>query len=128
VLIVDVNPFWTDTEFHADAINRINVDNDDDDAPADVSFACVFSQSGDGMQTGAAFYATGSRARQSEPAGQVLIQSVPVGLDANPQPRGLSHAAAVPRCLEPHRDVPDHLPFLGVPNANAKPATFDVAA
>jgi hypothetical protein len=85
VLIMDVNPFMTGSEFHPDAVYRINIDNDGD-AHADAAFTFVFSQPVDATQTGTAYYATGSQARQPEPAGEVLIQDAPVGFDATAQP------------------------------------------
>ena len=85
VLIIDVNPFMTGSEFHPDAVYRINIDNDGD-LHADAAFTFVFSQPADGAQTGTAYYATGSQARQPEPAGKVLIQATPVGFDAAAQP------------------------------------------
>jgi len=66
VLIIDVNPFMTGSEFHPDAVYRINIDNDGD-LHADAAFTFVFSQPADGAQTGTAYYATGSQARQPEP-------------------------------------------------------------
>jgi hypothetical protein len=85
VLIMDVNPFMTGSEFHPDAVYRINIDNDGD-AHADAAFTFVFSQPVDATQTGTAYYATGSQARQPEPAGEVLVQDAPVGFDAAAQP------------------------------------------
>lgn len=80
VLIFDVNPFMTGADFHPDAVYRINVDNDGD-TQADVAFSFVFSDSNDGTQTATVYYATGSQARQPEPAGEVLIEGTPVGFD-----------------------------------------------
>jgi hypothetical protein len=85
VLIIDVDPFLTAPAFHPDAVYRINIDNDAD-AHADVAFTFVFSEHKDGMQTGTAYYATGSQAREPEPSGEVLIDSAPVGFDAAAQP------------------------------------------
>lgn len=85
VLIIDANPFMTGSEFHPDAVYRIHIDNDAD-AQADVAFSFVFSQPDGGKQTGTAYYATGSQARQPEPAGDVLIDSTPVGFDATARP------------------------------------------
>jgi hypothetical protein len=85
VLIIDANPFMTGTEFHPDAVYRIHIDNDAD-VQADVAFSFVFSQPDDGKQTATAYYASGSHARQSDPAGHVLIESTPVGFDATAQP------------------------------------------
>lgn len=95
VLIIDANPFWSGMSkvppflmtsgFHPDAVYRINVDNDGD-VQADVAFSFVFSELTEGVQTATAFYATGSQARQAEPSGEVLVESTPVGLDADASP------------------------------------------
>ena len=85
VLIIDVNPFMIGSEFHPDAVYRINIDHDGD-AQADIAFSFVFSKPKDGMQTATAYYATGSQARQPEPSGEVLIESTPVGFDATAKP------------------------------------------
>jgi Domain of unknown function (DUF4331) len=85
VLIIDANPFMTGSEFHPDAVYRIHIDNDAD-VQADVAFSFVFSQPDDGKQTATVYYATGSQARQPEPAGDVLIESTPVGFDDTAQP------------------------------------------
>jgi len=84
VLIIDANPFMTGSEFHPDAVYRIHIDNDGD-AQADVAFSFVFSEPDGGEQTATAYYATGVEARQAEPAGDVLIESTPVGFDATAQ-------------------------------------------
>ena len=47
------------------------------------AFTFVFSELEHGKQTGTAYYATDSQARQPEPAGSVLIASSPVGFDAS---------------------------------------------
>ncbi len=85
VLIIDANPFMTGSEFHPDAVYRIHIDNDAD-VEADVAFSFVFSEPDGGTQTATAYYATGSQARQPDPAGAVLIESTPVGFDATAQP------------------------------------------
>src|SRR5437588_245252 len=85
VLIMNSNPFMTGSEFHPDAVYRINIDNDGD-VQADVAFTFVFSQPQNGRQTATAFYATGSDARQPEPTGEILVKSTPVGFDAIAQP------------------------------------------
>ena len=95
ILIMDVNPytsgmgamppFLMKSEFHPDGVYRINIDSDGD-AHADAAFTFVFSELRDGMQTGTAYFATGSRARQAEPAGDVLISATPVGFDASAEP------------------------------------------
>jgi hypothetical protein len=95
VLIIDLNPYTTGMsamppflmkpEFHPDGIYRINIDTNGD-ALADAAFTFVFSELKDGRQTGTAYYATGSQARQAEPAGDVLIAGTPVGFDAGAQP------------------------------------------
>jgi Domain of unknown function (DUF4331) len=66
VLIFDVNPFMTGADFHPEGVYRLNVDTDGD-AQADAAFSFVFSESNGGAQTGTAYYATGSQAREPEP-------------------------------------------------------------
>jgi hypothetical protein len=83
-LIMDVNPFMTGSEFHPDAVYRINIDSDGD-ALADVAFTFVFSLPDRGRQTATAYYAMGTDARQTEPCGDQLIESTPVGFDASAQ-------------------------------------------
>jgi hypothetical protein len=96
VLIVDSNPtvrppvelpatIVTSRDFHPAAVYRINVDNDGD-AQADVAFTFTFSEFEDGGQSGTAYYATGAEAREPEPVGQVLTESLPVSFDAAAQP------------------------------------------
>jgi len=77
VLIVDLNPFMTGADFHPDAVYRLNVDKDGD-TQADAAFTFVFSESNGGNQTGTVLYATGADARDPEPAGEVLIENMPV--------------------------------------------------
>src|SRR5262249_49580807 len=67
-------------EFYPGAVYRINVDTDGD-AHADVAFTFTFSEYQDGAQTGTAWYTTGDQARQPEPAGEVLAESIPVNFD-----------------------------------------------
>jgi hypothetical protein len=95
ILIMDVNPYTTGIsamppflmkpEFHPHGVYRINVDNDGD-AHADVAFMFTFSEFRHGTQTCTAYCATGSQARQAEPAGDVLISATPVGFDATARP------------------------------------------
>jgi hypothetical protein len=95
ILIINANPytagmsamppFLMKSDFHPDGVYRINVDNDGD-AHADVAFTFVFSEFRHGMQTCTAYYATGSQARQPEPAGDVLISDTPVSFDAAARP------------------------------------------
>jgi hypothetical protein len=82
---MDANPFMTGSEFHPDAVYRINIDNDGD-LQADIAFTFVFSPPENGGQTATAYRATGSDARQAEPSGDVLIKSTPVGFDASAEP------------------------------------------
>jgi hypothetical protein len=84
-LIMDSNPLMTGSEFHPEGVYRINIDNDAD-AYQDAAFTFVFSQPVNGTQTGTAYYATGSQARQLEPTGDVLIENTPVGFDAVARP------------------------------------------
>ena len=94
VLIIDSNPTSapppipapvTGPEFHPGAVYRINIDTDGD-AHADIAFTLTFSAFENGAQTGTAWYATGAQARQPEPAGQVLAESIPVSFDGAARP------------------------------------------
>ena len=94
VLIMDSNPTSapppipapvTGPEFYPGAIYRINIDTDGDNH-ADVAFTFTFSEYENGRQTGTAWHATGAQARQPEPAGEVLTDSLPVSFDGTVQP------------------------------------------
>ena len=94
VLIIDSNPTsapppipapTTGPEFYPGGVYRINVDTNGD-AQADVAFIFTFSELEDGRQTGRAWYATGSQARQPEPSGEVLFEAIPVSFDAMVRP------------------------------------------
>jgi hypothetical protein len=96
VLIIDSNPtvrapielpptVITSREFHPGAVYRINIDNDGD-ALADVAFTFTFSEVEGGTQTGTAYHATGTQAREPGPAGEVITSSIPVSFDAVAQP------------------------------------------
>src|SRR4051812_23869133 len=94
VLIMDSNPTsapppipapTTGPEFYPGAVYRINIDTDGD-AHADIAFTFTFSEYDNGHQTGTAWYATGPEARQPEPVGQVLAESIPVSFDGTDQP------------------------------------------
>jgi hypothetical protein len=86
VLIMDANPFTNGDGFHPDAVYRFNIDTDGD-ALADVAFSFTFTQPNNhGRQTATASYATGSQAQTREPAGDVLIEATPVGIDATAMP------------------------------------------
>ena len=78
-------PFLMKSEFHPDGVYRINIDSDGD-AQADAAFTFTFSDLRDGAQTVLVYYATGTQARQPEPAGELLISATPVGFDAAAQP------------------------------------------
>ena len=94
VLIMDSNPTsapppipapTTGPEFHPGAVYRINIDTDGD-THADIAFTFTFSAYQNGTQTGTAWYATGSQARQPEPAGEQLTDSLPVSFDGTARP------------------------------------------
>jgi hypothetical protein len=94
VLIMDANPTGAPPpipeqhqgpEFYPGAVYRINVDSDGD-TQGDVAFTFVFSDYENGKQTGTAWYATGSDARQPEPAGDVFADSIPVTFDGAVRP------------------------------------------
>jgi hypothetical protein len=111
ILIIDVNPYTTGIsamppflmkpEFHPDGVYRINVDNNGD-AHADAAFTFVFSELKDGTQTGTAYYATGSQARQPEPAARYSSQprrsvSTPLRGPCRPAHAGCSPGSAAIR-------------------------------
>jgi len=85
VLIMDIDPFRTDSMFHPEAVYRINIDNDGD-ALADAAFRFVFSEPEDGSQAGRAFYSTGRQARDAEPAAENLLAAIPVSQGGAAQP------------------------------------------
>ena len=86
VLIMNANPFTNGDGFHPDAVYRFNIDTNAD-ALADVAFSFTFTQPNNhGRQTATASYATGSQAQTREPAGDVLIEATPVGIDATATP------------------------------------------
>ena len=94
VLIIDSNPTSAPPPiaaqdkgpaFYPGAVYRINIDTDGDNH-ADVAFTFVFSEYENGRQIGTAQYATGAQARQPEPAGEVLADSIPVSFDGAAQP------------------------------------------
>jgi hypothetical protein len=93
VLIVNSNPTAPapkpiqarGPEFYPGAVYRINVDTDGD-ARADAAFTFTFSDYQNARQTGTAWYATGPQARQPEPAGELLTESIPVSFDGMTQP------------------------------------------
>ncbi len=94
VVIIDSNPTsapppipapTTGPEFHPDAVHRINIDNNGD-SKADIAFTFTFSEFENGVQTVTAWYATGSEARQPEPAGERLSASLPVSFDGTARP------------------------------------------
>ncbi|GAB4055039.1 DUF4331 family protein [Catellatospora paridis] len=75
----------TGPEFYPGAVYRINVDTDGD-ALADIAFAFTFSEYENGSQTGTARYATGADARQTEPVGMLLTETIPVSFGSATQP------------------------------------------
>ena len=85
LLIMNSNPFTKGDGFHPDAVYRFNIDNDGDSL-ADVAFSFTFSEYQSGRQTATAWYATGAAARQPEPAGEVLAESIPVNFDGMAPP------------------------------------------
>jgi hypothetical protein len=85
VLIMDVDPFRTDSLFHPDAVYRINIDNDGDAQP-DAAFRFVFSEPENGRQTGRAYYAFGAHAGDPEPPDEVLLAAIAVGQGGAAQP------------------------------------------
>jgi Domain of unknown function (DUF4331) len=80
VLIMDVDPFQTDSTFHPDAVYRFNIDIDGDAQP-DAAFRFLFSEPQNGSQTATALYSTGQQAGEPEPPEEILLGSVPVAFD-----------------------------------------------
>jgi hypothetical protein len=80
-----IPPRVTGPEFYPGAVYRINIDTDGDNL-ADVAFTFTFSGYENGTQTGTAWYATGAQARQPEPAGEKLTDSLQVSFDGTVQP------------------------------------------
>jgi hypothetical protein len=76
IVILDTNPFATGSEFHPDAVYRINVDNDDD-ALTDVAISAVFSSPTGGQQTATVYLTTGEQAKQPEALGEAIIEVLP---------------------------------------------------
>ena len=68
-----------------DAVYRINIDTNGDNH-ADIAFSFTFSAFENGRQTGTAWYATGSQAREPEPSGEQLTASLQVSFDGTVQP------------------------------------------
>jgi hypothetical protein len=94
VVIIDSNPTSapppipaakTGPEFHSDAVHRINIDTDGD-SRADIAFTFTFSEFENGVQTVSAWYATGSQAKEPEPGGELLTESLPVSFDGVARP------------------------------------------
>ncbi|MEV6973039.1 DUF4331 family protein [Kitasatospora sp. NPDC093806] len=85
VLIMNVNPFapTQGTEFHPDAVYRLNVDNDGDHR-ADVAYSFTFSQPSTGAQSVTVHRATGAAAQKHEAGGDVLFADVPVAFGTTP--------------------------------------------
>ncbi|CAN3983858.1 DUF4331 family protein [Kitasatospora purpeofusca] len=79
VLIMNVNPYAPTggTEFHPDAVYRINIDSDGDHQ-ADVAYSFTFSAPADGTQNMTVRRAAGEAARKHEAGGDVLFADVPV--------------------------------------------------
>jgi hypothetical protein len=80
-----VPPVTTGPEFHSDAVHRINIDTDGD-AKADIAFTFTFSEYENGAQTATAWHATGAQARNPEPGGELLTESLAVSFDGVARP------------------------------------------
>ncbi|MFF2656186.1 DUF4331 family protein [Kitasatospora sp. NPDC058032] len=89
VLIMNVNPYAPTggTEFHPDAVYRINIDNDGDNR-ADVAYSFTFSAPGGGgagsAQSVTVRRATGEAARKHEDSGDVVFADAPVAFGGAP--------------------------------------------
>jgi len=95
IVILDTNPFATGSEFHPDAVYRINVDNDDD-ALTDVAISAVFSSPTGGQQTATVYLTTGEQAKQPEALGEAIIEAGhPI-----PRRRKSTDSRSVPKVVE----------------------------
>jgi Domain of unknown function (DUF4331) len=83
VLILNTNTFATKSDFHPDAIYRINIDNDGD-CLTDVAVSFVFSKSEGGRQRATVHLAKGAEARSPEAVGKVIISDAEVSFGATP--------------------------------------------
>ncbi len=83
VLILNCNTFAQASDFHPDAIYRINIDNDGD-LLTDVAISFVFSKAQGGRQTGNVLLATGADARSAEAVGQKIITDAQCSFTATP--------------------------------------------
>ena len=77
VLILDTNTFAFKSDFHPDAIYRINIDNDGD-CETDVAVSVVFSKSEGGRQRATVYLAKGAEARSPEAVGKVIVSDAEV--------------------------------------------------
>src|SRR5580704_8241199 len=106
VLIMDSNPTSAPPPieaqakgpaFYPGAFYRINIDTGGD-TQADVAFTFTFSEYENGTQTGTAWYATGAQARQPEPAGEMLTDSLPVSFDGTARPVQVGGSGRIRLC------------------------------
>lgn len=86
VLIMDVNPYAPKqaSEFHPDAVYRVNVDTDRDNK-ADLAFSYVFTRPKNGQQTCNVHLASGADAQRPEAVGDLIIGEAPVSFGPDPQ-------------------------------------------
>jgi len=83
VVILNTNTFTVASEFHPDAVYRINIDTDGDDQN-DLSFIQTFTEPQDGRQRVTVHLAKGADARSDEPAGEVTFKDVEVSFGPEP--------------------------------------------
>jgi hypothetical protein len=81
VIILNANP--SITEFHPDAIYRLNIDNDGD-CLTDIAFSYVFSPKTDGRQSASVFVAKGAESRSPEPVGVRIVSDAEVSFGQTP--------------------------------------------
>lgn len=83
VVILNTNTFTVASEFHPNAVYRINIDTNGDDQ-TEISFIQTFSEPQDGRQTVTVHLAKGADARSDEPAGEVVFKDVEVSFGPEP--------------------------------------------
>jgi Domain of unknown function (DUF4331) len=83
VLILNANPAAEASEFHPDAIYRLNIDNDGD-CLNDIAISYVFAPRHNGRQAANVFLARGPEARSAEAVGTKIIGDVDVSFGAQP--------------------------------------------
>ncbi|MGH2600014.1 MAG: DUF4331 family protein, partial [Dehalococcoidia bacterium] len=83
VVILNTNTFTVASEFHPNAVYRVNIDTEGDDQN-DIAFIQTFSEPQDGRQRVTVHLAKGADARSDEPAGEPIFKDVEVSFGPEP--------------------------------------------